>query len=400
MDSKETHRHFVIIGGGVAGLTAAKAIRDLNAEAQISIYGEEAGLPYNRIKLSKALFTDLQSHKVLIKKEKWFVQNKVDFYPSTKITSIQAVDHTIITEDGYIIKYDKLLLCTGALNRTLELEGATLPQVHQLRFREQAEQLKQTLGTQDKVCVIGGGIQGIETAWSLHQAGYPVTIIEQAPRLMARQLNEEAAEILTQQIESLGSIVITGTAVNKIVGTDHVEGVVLANGEVVPCDHVIYSIGIIPNITLAQHSGLDVERGILVNERMQTSINDIYAAGDVAQFEGKIDGLWNTAMEQGKVAGNNMADTTATYQALIPMTVFTAYDMPLFSIGRVDKEACTHSSCTTNVEKQQEEASYKQLFVEDGIICGAIVFDSVIAAAPYKEAIEQARPAAKLELAQ
>lgn len=394
-----TQRHFVIIGGGVAGLTAAKAIRDLDAEAQISIYGEEAGLPYNRIKLSKALFSDLQSDKVLIKKEKWFVQNKIDFYPRTKITSIQAVDHTITAEDGQIIKYDKLLLCTGALNRTLELEGASLPQVHQLRFREQAEQLKQTLGAQDKVCVIGGGIQGIETAWSLHQAGYHVTIIEQAPRLMGRQLNEEAAEILTKQIESLGTAVITGTAVNKIVGTDHVEGVALVNGEVIPCEHVIYSIGIIPNITLAQQAGIHIDRGIIVNEHMQSSVNDIYAAGDVAQFEGKIDGLWNTAMEQGRVAGTNMADTTATYQALIPMTVFTAYDMPLFSIGQVDKEACTNSDCNMKLEQKQEGAPYKKLFVEHGSICGAIVFDSVIAAAPYKEAIEQARPTKELELA-
>lgn len=398
MDSIEKHRHFVIIGGGVAGLTAAKAIRDLDAETQISIYGEEAGLPYNRIKLSKALFTDLQSDKVLIKKEKWFMQNKIDFYPSTKITTIQAVHHTITTEDGQTIKYDKLLLCTGALNRTLELEGASLPQVHQLRFREQAEQLKQTLGTQDKVCVIGGGIQGIETAWSLHQAGYHVTIVEQAPRLMARQLNEEAAEILTKQIESLGTVVITGTAVNKIVGTDHVEGVSLANGEVVPCEHVIYSIGIIPNIALAQQSGISVDRGIIVNEHMQTSVNDIYAAGDVAQFEGKIDGLWNTAMEQGRVAGTNMAETTATYQALIPMTVFTAYDMPLFSIGQVDKEACTNNDCNTKLEQKQEKIPYKKMFVEDGSICGAIVFDSIIAAAPYKEAIEQGRPAKELEL--
>lgn len=393
----DTHRHFVIIGGGVAGLTAAKAIRDLDAEAQISIYGEEAGLPYNRIKLSKALFTDLQSDKVLIKKEKWFGQNKIDFYPSTKITSIQAIDHTITTAEGQSIKYDKLLLCTGALNRTLKLEGASLPQVHQLRFREKAEQLKQTLGSQDRVCVIGGGIQGIETAWSLHQAGYSVTIIEQAPRLMARQLNEEAAGILTTQIESLGTKVFTGTAITKIMGNERVEGVALSNGTIIRCDHVIYSIGIVPNITLAQQSGIHVDRGIVVNEHMQSSVNDIYAAGDVAQFEGNIDGLWNTAMEQGRIAGTNMADSSAAYEALIPMTVFTAYDMPLFSIGQIDKEAYIHSSCTTNLALQGE-IRYKQIFVENGAICGAIVFDSVIAAAPYKEAIEQARPAEELEL--
>ncbi|MNJ49238.1 NADH-rubredoxin oxidoreductase [compost metagenome] len=119
---------------------------------------------------------------------------------------------------------------------------------------------------------------------------------------------------------------------------------------------------------------------------MQTNMDNIYAAGDVVQFKNKIEGLWNTAMEQGKIAGANMANDTAIYQSLIPMTVFTAFDMPLFSIGQIDKEPCQHPDCGS------ETVPYKQVFKENDAVCGAIVFDTVLAAAPYKEAIEQALP--------
>lgn len=379
-------RQYVIVGGGVAGICAAKAIRDLDEHAVISIYGNEAGLPYNRVKLSKGLFTDLHSDKVLIKKEKWFQQNNIQVITNTEITSIDASAQSITTGDGQQIQYDKLLLCTGAVNRKLELEGAQLPQVHQIRTRQDADHLKDSLQPQDSICVIGGGIQGIETAWSLHQAGYKVTIVEQAPRLMARQLDEKAAQILTKQIVDHGCEVITGQAVCKILGEGSVQGIELGDGTIIPCQHVVYSIGIIPNADLAKQSGIHVDRGILVDEHMQTNLDHIYAAGDVVQFDNKIEGLWNTAMEQGKIAGSNMAHDSASYQSLIPMTVFTAFDMPLFSIGQIDKEPCQHPDCGT------ETVPYKQVFKENDAVCGAIVFDTVLAAAPYKEAIEQALP--------
>lgn len=378
-----SEHHFVIVGGGVAGICAAKAIRDRLAEATISIYGNESGLPYNRVKLSKGLFTDLHSDKVLIKKEKWFRDNQIAYYPETPITSIDPRSNAILTGKEEQVKYDKLLLCTGATNRTLELEGASLPQVHHIRTRNDADQLKQDLQGGDSVCVIGGGIQGVETAWALFQAGHPVTIIEQASRLMARQLDEQASTILAERIQATGNEVRLGQAVRSIVGMNSVEGVELADGSIVPCVHVVYLIGVIPNVDLARQSGLDVNTGIIVNEQMQTSSQDIYAAGDAAECQGKVEGLWNSAMEQGRVAGTNMAGDMAVYARPIPMTVSGAFDMPLVSIGQVDEQQCDHSGRRSDTE------TYTRVFVRDGSICGAIIFDNVSAALPYKTAIEQ-----------
>lgn len=193
------HRHYVIVGGGVAAISAAKAIRDRQEAAEISIFGDESGLPYNRVKLSKGLFTDLHSDNVLIKKEKWYHEHKIAYYGGTPVTSIDPDSRTITTGDGQTVRYDKLLLCTGAVNRKLSLEGASLPQVHNIRSRNDADKLKQALRDGDRICVIGGGIQGVETAWSLNRAGYSVTIVEASPRLMARQLDERAAAILTEK---------------------------------------------------------------------------------------------------------------------------------------------------------------------------------------------------------
>lgn len=389
------HQKYVIVGGGVAGICAAKAIRDQDEGAEIVIYSSESGLPYNRIKLSKGLFTDLHSDKILIKKEKWFQQNNIRYCGGTRIAAIQPLERIISTADGQKIGYDKLLLCPGAINRKLELEGAELPQVHHIRTRQDADRLKEALRAGERVCVIGGGVQGIETAWSLQQAGYIVTIVEQAPRLMMRQLDEEASAILAKQITSYGNQVVTGQAVDSIVGSQCVEGVRLGDGTVLPCDHIVYSIGIIPNTELAKQSGIKVNRGIIVNEHMQTSDEHIYAAGDAAEFMGKVDGLWNTAMEQGKVAGTHMAHGAAAYHPLVPMTVFTAYELPLFSIGQTDKQPCHFKE-----EAPSEAATYRQLFIENGKICGAIVFDTVLAASPYKEAIEQALPVMETERGQ
>lgn len=377
------HRHYVIVGGGVAAISAAKAIRDRQEAAEISIFGDESGLPYNRVKLSKGLFTDLHSDNVLIKKEKWYHEHKIAYYGGTPVTSIDPDSRTITTGDGQTVRYDKLLLCTGAVNRKLSLEGASLPQVHNIRSRNDADKLKQALRDGDRICVIGGGIQGVETAWSLNRAGYSVTIVEASPRLMARQLDERAAAIFTEKIAEQGTEIRLGQGVRSIAGINGVEGVELEDGSFLPCEHVVYSIGVIPNAELARQSGLEVGAGIVVNEHMQTSAEHIYAAGDVAEFHGRAEGLWNSAMEQGKIAGANMAGHAAVYRRPVPMTVSNAFDTPLFSIGLTDEQQCDNSLCGP------DSGPYKRIFIKNGAICGAVVFANVSAALPYKAAIEQ-----------
>ncbi|MDQ0496749.1 NAD(P)/FAD-dependent oxidoreductase [Paenibacillus brasilensis] len=377
------NKHYVIIGGSVAAVNAAKAIRDHDELAEISIYGEEASLPYNRVKLSKGLFTDLHSDKILIKKEKWFANQRIHVYSGIKITAIHAADSTIETANGQTVAYDKLLLCTGAYNRKLLLDGASLRNVHNIRFRQDADKLKTELQKGDRICIIGGGIQGVETAWSFQQAGYAVTILEASQRLMPRQLDEKASAILTQRITEQGTKVSLGQGVKRIIGTDHVEGVELQDGSVIPCEHVVYSIGIVPNTELARQIGLDIGLGILVNAQMETSSVNIYAAGDVAEFQNRVDGLWESAIEQGKIAGANMAGASVSYQRPIPVTLSNSYECPLFSMGLVDEQDCDTSLNSEN------QVSYTRMFIQNGSICGVIGFGDALASLPFKTAIIQ-----------
>ncbi|KJD47469.1 NAD(P)/FAD-dependent oxidoreductase [Paenibacillus terrae] len=377
------NKHYVIIGGSVAAVNAAKAIRDRDELAEISIYGEEASLPYNRVKLSKGLFTDLHSDKILIKKEKWFANQRIHVYSGIKVTAIHAEDCTIETANGQTVAYDKLLLCTGAHNRKLLLDGASLRNVHNIRFRQDADRLKTELRQGERICIIGGGIQGVETAWSFQQAGYAVTILEASHRLMPRQLDEKAASILNRRITDQGTVVRLGQGVKRITGTDHVEGVELQDGSVIPCEHVVYSIGIVPNTELARQTGLDIGHGILVNAQMETSFANIYAAGDVAEFQNRVDGLWESAIEQGKIAGANMAGASVSYQRPIPVTLSNSYESPLFSIGLVDEQECDTSLTSEN------QASYTRMFIQNGSICGVIGFGDALASLPYKTAIIQ-----------
>ncbi|MEC0236709.1 FAD-dependent oxidoreductase [Paenibacillus kribbensis] len=377
------NQHYVIIGGSVAAVNAAKAIRDHDEQAEISIYGEEASLPYNRVKLSKGLFTDLHSDKILIKKEKWFATQRIHVYSGIKVTAIHAEDCTIETATGQTVAYDKLLLCTGAHNRKLLLDGASLRNVHNIRFRQDADRLKTELRQGDRICIIGGGIQGVETAWSFQQAGYAVTILEASHRLMPRQLDEKAASILNRRITEQGTEVRLGQGVKRVTGTDHVEGVELQDGSVIPCEHVVYSIGIVPNTELARQIGLDIGQGILVNGQMETSFANIYAAGDVAEFQNRVDGLWESAIEQGKIAGANMTGASVSYQRPIPVTLSNSYESPLFSIGLVDEQVCDTSLISEN------QASYTRMFIQNGSICGVIGFGDALASLPYKTAIIQ-----------
>ncbi|MFC6650966.1 FAD-dependent oxidoreductase [Paenibacillus rhizoplanae] len=385
-------KHYVIVGGGVSAVHAAKAIRDQDAESEISILGEESGLPYNRIKLTKGLFTDLHSEKVLIKKEKWYRDNRITVKTSTRIQSVDPERQTVETEDGQCVEYHKLLLCMGAKNRALSIEGAGLANVHTIRGLSDADRLKDSLKDGSRVTVIGGGVQGIETAWALHEAGHPVTVVEAAPSLMGRQLDSYSSNRLKETLEQSGVKVMLQAGVSSIKGTDSVTGVTLKDGSSFPCDHVVYSIGIVPNTDLVNGSNIEVGQGIIVNEHLQTSDPNIYAAGDVAEYGGLVEGLWGGAIEQGKIAGSNMADTLTVYRRAVPVTLFNAFGSSLFAIGGTDERFCDRTVCG------EENSAYTRIFVTDSIITGAISWQGAAASLTYKAAIEQGTSLSGIQL--
>ncbi|EOP77398.1 FAD-dependent oxidoreductase [Bacillus pseudomycoides] len=377
-------KNFVIIGSGVAAVNAAKIVRDHDKDSNIFIFGEESPLPYNRIKLSKELYTDLHSEKVLIKKEKWYQKNNISVFTNTKVVKIDTKQQHIVTANNEKIAYYKLLICTGANNKKLRIDGINKKNVFTIRDMHDADDFKTCLEGKKSVVNIGGGVQGLETAWSIVNAGKKVTIVEVADKLMGGQLDEKTSLLLKQKIESAGVKVYLNTTIDSILGGEEVTGIKVNGDQRIACDSVVYSIGVTPNISLVNHTPIHVNRGIVVNEMMETNVESVYAAGDVAEVNGEIDGLWGRAMDQGKIAGSNMVSISATYKKAIPVTIFNAFDISLFSIGCIDEKQCD----TTIVEEDGKE-KYTRLFIKDNKIVGVISLEGVVASIPYKSAIEE-----------
>lgn len=249
---------------------------------------------------------------------------------------------------------------------------------------QEADNFKSCLEDKKHVVNIGGGVQGLETAWSMMKAGKQVTIVEVAATLMGRQLDEKVSLLLKQNIENAGVKVYLNTTIDSILGEEVVTGMKVNGEQLIDCDSVVYSIGVTPNISLVNNTPIHVNRGIVVNEKMETNVGSVYAAGDVAEVNGEVGGLWGRAMDQGKIAGSNMVSNPAIYKEAIPTTIFNAFDVSLFSIGFVDEKQCD----TTIVEEDGKE-KYTRLFIKNNKIIGVISLEGVAASIPYKSAIEK-----------
>lgn len=380
-------KNFIIIGSGVAAIHAAKAIRDHDQENNILVFGEENLLPYNRMKLSKELYSDLYSVKNQIKKEKWFEKNNITFFQNTKVEEVNTENKAVITSNGERISYEKLLLCTGASNRKLPIEGVDKEGVFTVRNIRDTDALKAYVEDKKHIVLIGGGVQNLEIAWSLLQAGKKVSIIEVTQSLMGRQLDFTSSALLKRKIEENGAAVYTSAQVHAIKGEEFVTGVLINNNQLIHCDAVVYSIGIVPNTKLAENTALKVNKGIVVNEKMETNVVSVYAAGDAAELPGEISGLWASALEQGKIAGNNMAAfQQLSYSTVVPTTILQAFGLALFSIGCVDEKQCDETII------EDKENMYTTLFIKNNQIIGVISFEGIDKMLPYKLAIEQRKP--------
>lgn len=377
-------KNFVIIGSGVAAVNAAKTIREYDKGSNIFIFGEEPSLPYKRIKLSKDLYSDLHSEKVLIKKKKWYQDNHISIFINTKVVKINTDEQFIVTSNEAVFSYHKLLICTGANNRRLEINGINKKNIFTIRDMKEADELKGHLEDKESIVTIGGGVQGLETAWSILKAGKKVSIVEVAPLLMRRQLDTKSSLLLKRKIEKEGVKVYLNTSIDSILGKESVTGIKMNDNSQINCDSIVYSIGVTPNTKLVYDTAIKLNRGIVVDEEMRTNIDSVYAAGDVAEVNNEIEGLWGTALEQGRVAGSNMVSKTAIYKKEIPTTIFNAFNVSLFSIGVVNEEQCD----ATIVEEDGKE-KYTRLFIKDNKIVGVISLEGVAASIPYKSAIEK-----------
>ena len=384
---EDMNTRIVIIGGGICAVSAIQAIREVDVGGEICLIEGENVHPYYRIKLSKKIFDEMNGSNMLLQKEEWYEGKRVKLYSKKKVVKIDLNTNIVMLDNGENIAFDKLLLANGASNNVPSIEGINKKGVYSLRTMEDALEIKNYAENEDtnSIVQIGGGILGLELAWNMHLHQKKVFIVEQQTRIMPRQLDEKASKILKKVIEDYGIVVLTNTCVNKIIGENGVTGALTNTNETIHCNMILYSAGIRPNIDIAQDLNIKVNRGIIVNEKMETNIENIYAAGDVAEFDDKVIGLWNVALEQGKVAGYNISGKLSTYKEVVSPTILNAFNISLFSLGCIDENECSD----VIVEENDDKVEYKKIFIKDKIIVGAIIINDLKIAPILKSAIEK-----------
>jgi len=378
-------KKMIIIGDGIAAISAIKAIREIDLDSYIYLIGEEKFYPYNRIRLSKGIFDEIEENKILLQKKEWYEQNNVQIRTDTRAVNINVDTQEVLLSDGSNIKYDKLLIANGASNSTPPIDGIGKNGVYTLRGLNDALNIKNSLIESEQVILVGGGIQGLEMAWILHQHGKKVLIVELLSRIMPHQLDDKASLIVKNIIQGYDIQVLNNTAVKEILGNTKVEGILTDGNMELKSNMVIYSTGIKPNIDLVENTKIETGRGILVSNRMETNIKNIYAAGDIAEFNNHIAGLWNIAIAQGKVSGYNIAGKETVYEKITPVTTLNAFNISLFSMGCIDETNFTKVLVDEDVSKNQ----YKKIFITNNKIVGAIVIGDTKQSPLLKVAIEK-----------
>ena len=334
MTQTDTNKRYIIIGGGIAGVSAAEALHTLQPDSDITLISEEHYLPYFRMSLTRYLAGEVDREKLILHDQQWYLQNHITILLNTHVEAIETESKQISLADGQKLSYDKLILASGAHPNVPPFPGRELKGVQTLRTLEDADLIMDVARKQAKVVCIGGGLLGLEVAGAVARQGAQVTVLEGLDWLLPRQLDAQASAILKEKIESLGIKVIVPAMTKALLGDGKVENVELADGQIVPADLVLISTGVAANLELAKSAGLAVNRGVVVNEHMVTSNPDILAAGDLTEFQGRSYGLWIPAKNQGTIAGQNATGKETSFLGDPPSTRLKVLGVDVFSIGQ------------------------------------------------------------------
>ena len=381
--SEGVESRLVIVGAGIAGMTAAEHARKTAPKADITIISDEPGLPYYRLNLTRFLAGEVGEQQLALQNAGWFDENEVQLIEG-EVKAIDRASRRIELADGQNLDYDTLILANGAHPFVPPIPGATKRGVMAFRTLEDARRIVELAPSGTRCVCIGGGLLGLETAGALTKKGAQVTVVEGFDWLLPRQLPAPAGHLLRGHLEKIGMAIRCGIGVKEIVGDDVVRGVLLADGEELPASLVIIATGVRSNSHLARQCELPAKMGVLVDDRMATSDVNVFAAGDVAEHQGVVYGIWPTAFAQGVVAGINAAGGQAEFSGMPPSNSLKVIDTDVFSIGQFEPP-----DASFRVLEDEKDGRYRRFVCRDGRLLGAVLFGDTSLAGPIKEAVEE-----------
>jgi nitrite reductase (NADH) large subunit len=383
----------VIIGNGMA---ATRLVDELTTLAPgryaIAVVGDEPSLAYNRVLLSSLLAREIEPEAVELKAAQWWRNRGVTLVYGRRANEIDTKAKVVRLRGGSKLSYGKLVLATGSEAVRLPLPGADLPGVVTFRDKSDVECILTRARPGARAVVIGGGLLGLEAAYGLMKAGAHVSVVHLMDRLMERQLDSHAADLLKAALEERGIQVVLNAESEAIQGRRKVAGLRLKDGRNIPADLVVMAVGIKPNTRLARGADLAVNRGVVVGDDLMTSDPDVYAIGECAEHRGTCYGLVEPAYEQARVLAKTLAGRTASYEGSLLSTNLKVSGVNVFSAGDFLGAAGTEPIVLTDPGRK----SYRKLVVSDDKLTGAVLVGDTADALWYLELIRTGRPVAGL----
>jgi nitrite reductase [NAD(P)H] large subunit len=383
----------VIVGNGMA---AARLVDELAKTSlgryAIAVIGAEPRLAYNRVLLSSVLAGEIASHDIELKPAAWWRDRGVTLKYNSLVTEIDVGRRELKIAGDESIEFSRLVLATGSSPLRLNLPGVELAGVHTFRDSRDVDLLLALAKRKRPVVVVGGGLLGLEAAYGLAKAGTPVTLLHRMDRLMERQLDPPAADLLKTLVERKGVEVLLKADTARIYGSSRVEGVELADGRKIEADAVVFAAGIRPNTALAQEAGIAVHRGIMVDDVLQTSAPDIYALGECAEHRGVCYGLVEPAYEQARVLARHLAGRTASYPGSVVATNLKVSGVSVFSAGDFLGTDGSEAIMLSDIRR----GTYKKLVIADGRLVGAVLVGDTADALWYLDLIRERKQIAAI----
>jgi nitrite reductase (NADH) large subunit len=379
----------VVIGNGIAGVTAADFMRRGHPDCEIHLVGAESHVLYNRMGISRLVYGRSAMQGLFLLSEQWYDEHGITAWLNTVATGVELSTRRVFLGTGDVLYYDRLVLAMGSSSSEPPVDGFGLPGSFVMREAGDAMAIRayvQQTGCRQAV-VAGGGLLGLEAAHSLYELGLDVTVLERGQRLLSRQIDERCSELVHNYFDGIGMKVLYGAEAAALGGNGAVDRAVLKDGTELPCQVFMGAIGIRPNVQLAKEAGVSVNRGVLVDDRMATSAPGVFAAGDVAEHNGMVLGLWPIAAKQGEVAAANALGGDERLVAEVPACILKGAGIELSSIGRTEPGPGDEVIVIDNPARQ----SYRRLIISDGRLVGGLVLGhhpedfSAILAAVKKE---------------
>jgi len=386
----ESIRRAVVIGNGIAGVTCADHIRRRHPGVEIDLIADEVHQVYNRMAITRLIYGRSAMQGLYLLPDNWWEANAVTPWLNTRATRLDLDSSEVVLGTGERLHYDRLVLAMGSSGYVPPLDGYGAPGSFVLRTADDAFAIRAFVQDQQasRAVVAGGGLLGLEAAYALHKLGVHVTVLERSPSLLRRQLDARAGELLRDYLEGLGIEVLVQAETSSVSANGRVRGVCLDDGRSLDADLLLVAAGITPNTKLAHEAGLDVNRGVIVDDELRTSAENVWAVGDVAEHRGQIMGLWPTAVEQAEVAAQNLLGAEQAYSGTLPVTMLKVVGVNLTSIGRIEQVADDDAIAL----EEPAEHRYRKLLIDpEGRIAGAILLGYPGDAPAVQQAVRDGR---------